>query len=205
MVRVKICGIRRFEDVEYVNSYRPDYIGFIFAKSKRQIDADLARDLSERLDDGIETVGVFVNEDIYSLIETAEKASLDVIQLHGDEDEDYIASIPDGYRIWKAVRVRDGKDMDRAVLYGKLEKVEMVLLDAYSEEEYGGLGEVFDWSLIESSGLGDYMLAGGLNPENVQDAILKARPYGLDVSSGVESDGYKDIKKISEFIEKARN
>lgn len=205
MVLVKICGLRRFEDVEFANRLKPDYIGYIFASSKREIDGEFAKKLSEQLDCSIEKVGVFVNRDLDELLEIAEQAELDIIQLHGEEDEVYISKIPEKYRVWKAIRVRDKSDIALAKHYDSLTRVEGVLLDAYHESEYGGSGESFDWELIRGGNFKKLVLAGGLSSENIRDAISKANPDTVDVSSGVESDGYKDFEKMKKFIEKARN
>jgi phosphoribosylanthranilate isomerase len=205
MTSVKICGLRRAEDVDYVNEAKPDYIGFIFAKSKREIDGITARELSSRLIPEIKKVGVFVNRDIEELLEIARLAKLDIVQLHGEESEDYIEKIPEKYRVWKAIRVRDSDDIELAEYYSRLEKVEGVLLDAYHESEYGGSGESFDWNLIKEGNFKKLILAGGLDSDNVKDAISKADPDTVDVSSGVETEGYKDFEKIKKFIERVRN
>lgn len=205
MVAVKVCGLRRLEDVEYVNSCKPEYVGFIFAKSRREIDGEKARELSDALDDSIEKVGVFVNRELDELVEIAEQAELDVVQLHGEEDEEYISRIPTKYRVWKAIRVRDKSDIELGKRYDSLERVDGILLDAYHETEYGGSGQSFDWELVRNGDFKKLILAGGLDPENVSDAVEKSNPDVVDVSSGVETDGYKDFEKIKKFIEKARN
>jgi phosphoribosylanthranilate isomerase len=205
MTAVKICGIRRREDIEYINKIKPEYIGYIFAKSKRQIDGETAKMLNENLDKGILKVGVFVNSELDKLLETAEKASLDIIQLHGEEDFDYIERIPEKYEIWKAIRVKNKDDIDTAHKYNSLKKIDGILLDAYSEKAYGGMGETFDWNLIKEASFKKLILAGGLNSENITDAILKSNPDVVDVSSGVETDGFKDFEKIRKLMEKVRN
>lgn len=205
MTSVKICGLRRIEDVDYVNRTEPDYIGFIFAKSKREIDGETAHMLSSKLNPEIKKVGVFVNRDIDELLEIARLAKLDIVQLHGDENADYIERIPKEYGVWKAIRVRDSDDIETAEYYSSLERVEGVLLDAYHETEYGGSGESFDWNLIKEGRFKKLILAGGLNSENIDDAISKASPDAVDVSSGVETEGYKDFEKIKKFIERVRN
>lgn len=198
---IKICGIRRAEDVEFVNRYKPEYIGYVFAKSRRRVTAEQAAELTKRLAEGIKTVGVFVNEEADTVCKTAAAAGLDVIQLHGDEDEEYIRSLRNitSAEIWKAVRVKNGDAV------GYIDGADRILLDKYSEAEYGGGGEAFDWlGGIHIQTDQPIMLAGGLNKENVLTGIRIFMPAGVDVSSGVETDGFKDEKKIREFIEKIR-
>lgn len=197
-MEIKICGIRSFADIEIVNKYKPDYIGFIFAKSKRQITPEFAAELSAGLDKGIRTVGVFVNADKNEVRRAAKIAGLFAVQLHGDEDEDYIRTLNVNCEIWKAVRVRDGSVHD-------FDGTDRILLDKYTETEYGGSGETFDWS--KAAGLEikkPVILAGGLNPDNVRKGIEIFKPWGVDVSSGVETDGVKDAEKIKKFIETVR-
>lgn len=205
MAKVKICGIRRQEDIDGVNRIKPDFIGFIFAKSKRQITPDLAYQLGKNLDKNIKKVGVFVNEPLESLLQTYEEANLDIIQLHGDESFEYVDMIPEGIEIWKAVRVRDEKDILKAEQYAKSDKISAVLLDAYDEREYGGLGVSFDWNLIKRQIFKNLVLAGGLNSDNIVRAVQICSPDIVDVSSGVETDGYKDYNKMNDFVLKVRN
>ncbi len=205
MAKVKICGIRRQEDIDGVNRIKPDFIGFIFAKSKRQITPDLAYQLGKNLDKNIKKVGVFVNEPLESLLQTYEEANLDIIQLHGDESLEYVDMIPEGIEIWKAVRVRDEKDIVKAEQYAKSDKISAVLLDAYDEREYGGLGVSFDWNLIKRQIFKNLVLAGGLNSDNIVRAVQICSPDIVDVSSGVETDGYKDYNKMNDFVLKVRN
>lgn len=199
-MEIKICGIRRFEDVKIINKYRPDYIGFIFAESKRKISFDTARELTECLADGIKTVGVFVNA-TYDEVRTAvDTAKIDVVQLHGDEDEEYIAKLDVDCEIWKAVRIRSGEDIP------DIKGVDRILLDKYSNNEYGGSGERFDWSCVGDTKTDKpIILAGGLNSDNVVEGITKFKPICVDVSSGVEADGFKDEGKIKEFVKRVRN
>ncbi len=191
---IKICGIRREEDIEIVNRYKPEYIGFIFAPTRRYVSPEKAANLRSRLADGIKAVGVFVNEPAEKVLKTAETAGLDVIQLHGDEDEKYIKSLGTDHEIWKAVRLLHGGKIP--VING----ISRVLIDKYDANELGGTGKTFDWSAGVDAGGMPVMLAGGLNAENVPRGIEIFNPVGVDVSSGVETDGYKDEDKIREFI-----
>jgi phosphoribosylanthranilate isomerase len=196
---IKICGIRRFEDIEIINRYKPDYIGFIFAKSKRQISPEFAAELRDKLDKSVKTVGVFVNAPIGEVDDAARIARLDAVQLHGDEDSEYISKLRVDTEIWKAVRVKDGADIPDFV------GADRILLDKYKDSEYGGSGEAFDWSSVgEIKTSKPIILAGGLNCENVKKGIGIFNPYGVDVSSSVETDGFKDADKIGRFIAAVR-
>lgn len=209
MTKIKICGIKRIEDVQYVNKYLPDYIGFVFAQSKRRVTVNQVVILRNELDSRIKTVGVFVNEDIDKLIETVTKCKLNCIQLHGDENGEYIEKLKYSLNlhgakeveIWKAIRVKD----ESSILLLESFKVEAFVLDTFVEGAYGGVGKVFDWNLAKlAKAYGKIIVAGGLSIDNVSDAVESVRPYGVDVSSNVETDGYKDESKIRCFIEKVR-
>lgn len=205
---IKICGIRRKKDILYVNTLRPDYIGFVFAKSRRQVTKQEAIDFKEVLRKDIKTVGIFANEDIRIITDIANKVNLDIIQLHGDEDKEYIMKLRrfmEGKsikrEIWKAIRVKESKSLKKI---DELD-VEGVLLDAYSKEAYGGLGEVFNWKLVSNLKLDKKLiLAGGLKSENIKQARELVKPDIIDVSSGVESKGFKDYKKMKILIERGR-
>lgn len=193
---IKICGIRRFEDIEIINKYKPDYIGFIFAKSKRQITPEFAAELSKKLDNSVKTVGVFVNSPISEVENTAKTAGLSAVQLHGDENEDYIQNLSVDCEIWKAVRLKDGEDIP------DFDGTDKILLDKFKDTEYGGSGEAFDWSKIgKIHTKKPIILAGGLNENNVKKGIKIFSPFGVDVSSGVETNGFKDEDKIRRFME----
>jgi phosphoribosylanthranilate isomerase len=206
MTKVKICGIRRKEDINFVNIYLPDFIGFIFAQSKRRLTCHEAKELSLELDKSIKKVGVFVNEKMDNVINIAEECDLDVVQIHGDETPDYIRSLKEnlmkrspnsGVEIWKAIRVKDRSflnDMDEF-------HADAFVLDTFTDGSYGGSGKTFDWSLVgEITKRKRIVLAGGLNIENVKSAIECVNPYAVDISSGVETEGYKDEIKIRDFI-----
>lgn len=202
MTKIKICGLRRIEDVEYVNEFSPDYIGFIFADSKRYVEPSYAKMLIEKLNPKIKTVGVFVNEDIKKISEISSMLNLDVIQLHGDENNDYILKLRNEKlrEIWKAVSVKSSDDLEKMSEI----KADRILLDTYKKGERGGSGESFNWDILESVNCGDIILAGGLNSGNIRNAIKEVRPYMVDVSSGAESDGFKDREKIKKCIEAVR-
>ena len=199
-MEIKICGIRREEDIEIINKYNPDYIGFIFADSKRRVTPETAAKLTAMLAGDTKTVGVFVNASDDEIRNAVKTAQLDVVQLHGDEDGEYIKNLGVDCEIWKAVRVRDGEDIPDVTGADK------ILLDKYTEKEYGGTGKTFDWSAVGTLKTDKpIILAGGLNRDNVQNGIKIFSPVCVDVSSSVETDGVKDEMKIKEFIDTVRN
>lgn len=200
MVKIKICGIRRIEDIEAVNKYKPDYIGMILAKGyKRTVEPETAEKICRNLDKNIKKVGVFVNTPLEDVRKCIKFIGLDAVQLHGDEDENYIQELNAPCEVWKAIRVRGGMDIP------EIKYADRILLDKYDANTAGGTGETFD-----SSELGKIrtkqpiILAGGLNTENVIERINQFKPKCVDVSSAVETDGFKDENKIREFIEKVR-
>jgi phosphoribosylanthranilate isomerase len=155
--------------------------------------------MSEMLDFGIKKVGVFVNEDINIVNEISHICGLDIIQLHGEETPDYCLKID--RCVWKAFRIKDLSSLDKIPQY----TVDAILLDTYSNDDYGGTGKAFDWKLTtELVEKYKIVLAGGLNLDNVEDAVKTLHPYCVDVSSGVELDGIKNEEKIKEFIQKVR-
>lgn len=202
MVKVKICGLKRSEDIQIVNHLRPDFAGFVFAKSKRQVDEKTAETLRKELSNEIPAVGVFVNEDREKIRYLCEKGIIQIIQLHGDENAEYIAELkkmlPE-IPIIKAVRVRTAKE----ILEAEKQECDYLLLDTYVKDVYGGSGKVFDKKLIPVLKK-PYFLAGGLNAENVNENIEACNPFAVDVSSAVEKDGIKDEIKIKEFLERVR-
>ena len=202
MTKIKICGLSRPIDIDMVNTVLPDFIGFVFAKSRRQVTEVMAKELKERLLPQIQAVGVFVNEELEKIMHLCKDGIIDLIQLHGDEDENYIRELRKGVKnpIIKAVRVRNTKDIEEAA---KL-TCDYLLLDTYKEGLYGGSGEIFDWSVITKIEK-PFFLAGGLHTENILQAISQANPYCIDVSSGVETDGIKDRNKIIDIITKVRS
>jgi phosphoribosylanthranilate isomerase len=199
--KLKICGLQTINDVHAVNAIRPDYIGFVFAKSSRRISEETAAELRSKLVPGIIPVGVFVNEDIEKIIRLCRSQTIDVIQLHGDEDEEYLKQLKDVLPnpVIRAVRVRSMQDIRQA----EEMRCDYLLLDAYKEKEYGGSGVKFDWELIPRMKM-PFFLAGGINSTNVVRAIQEYRPYCIDVSTGVETEGRKDPAKLKELSELIR-
>lgn len=197
MSKIKICGLTRLEDIQMVNKWSPDYIGFVFAKSKRQVTLDQAKALKAGLNPGIQSVGVFVDSPIPIITLMVSENIIDIIQLHGNEDELYIKQLKKSVScpIIKAIRVQDTSD----ILKGEQLPADYLLLDTFVKGEQGGSGKTFDWDLIPRK-IKPYFLAGGLNSENIHSAINCCQPYCVDVSSGVETKGIKDNTKIADFI-----
>lgn len=204
MTKIKICGLKRPEDIEYVNQYLPDYAGFVFAGSKRKVTDEQAEKLSRKLDGRIIAVGVFVNEPAEHIVNLVKKEIIRVIQLHGDEDTEYILKLRENLeasvKIIKAVRVQNREQ----ILEAEKLPCDYLLLDTWQKDAYGGCGKQFDKSLIPEDMSKPYFLAGGLAADNIRENIQICHPYAVDVSSAVETDGKKDEKKIQEFIERVR-
>ena len=195
-LKIKFCGLRRMEDILYANETHPDYIGFVFAPTRRYIAPQEAKKLKEALSQDIQAIGVFVNEAPQKIAEIAEHHIIDMIQLHGQEDLHYIRQLRQftSCPIIKAIRVRNEED----ILATMDLPVDYFLLDKYDEKEPGGTGKSFDWSMIQEMEK-PFFLAGGLNAENVsQGAAL--HPYGLDISSGIETDEKKDLAKMRQIM-----
>lgn len=197
MTKIKLCGIQRYEDIDVVNELLPDYIGFVFAKkSKRFISYDMAKSLKKRLDKRVKAVGVFVNESIENIIYLVRNDIIDLIQLHGDEDIDYISKLKKYVNIpvIKAFKIKSKADIN--TLYK--EGIDFILLDAGA-----GDGKTLDESILKDF-QGDYFLAGGLSPDNISEKINTLHPFGVDVSSGIETDGKKDADKMRKFVKLVR-
>ena len=249
--KVKMCGISKVETISAVVEAKPDYMGLVFAPSKRQVTVDQAKTLVEELhkqygnlysrdevqcsndvvqdgavigavqegtatgdahegiltstenasptlihQEAIKTVGVFVNETLENLVTIATDANLDAVQLHGDEDEAFIKALKEktDVEVWKAVQIRSSTDAEAWID----SSADMLLFDAYHKDERGGTGEVFDWSCLDEFER-PFMLAGGIDSTNVARAIRTVRPYGIDISSGIETEGVKDDDKIKAF------
>lgn len=191
------------EDIEMVNKNLPDYVGFVFAESKRKVTKEKAKELIDRLDGRIKTVGVFVDKKNEDVEKTAKYCGLDILQFHGEETTEYCDQFKGQYEIWKAFSVK-GRDVEERLLEYK-EHTDLCLLDAYNKETRGGSGKVFNWDLIEGiSKKYKIALAGGINSKNILEAVERVDPYIIDLSSGVETDGLKDEKKIKEIIKKIR-
>ena len=202
MVRVKICGITNPEDALMSVEAGADALGFVFFQgSPRYISPEQAAAIIRRLPPFVQTVGLFVNEDLATVNSVADQCGLDVIQLHGEETPEYCESVR--RRVIKAFRVMDISTLESMLLY----QVAGYLLDAWSPAAHGGTGRTFNWEIAaEATKRGHrIVLAGGLTPDNIVKSIRQVRPYGVDVSSGVESaPGRKDASKISRFIELAK-
>ena len=221
MPKVKMCGISKVETIPAIIDSKPDYMGLVFAPSKRQVTVEQAKTLVEELykqnvvgnnseaeqtesvtsldtasSETIKTVGVFVNETVENLLKIAEEVKLDVIQLHGDEDESFIQILKEqsNVEVWKAIQVRSAADAEKWID----SSADMLLFDAYHKDERGGTGEVFDWSSLDEFER-PFMLAGGIDSTNVARATRTVRPYGLDISSGIETNGVKDNEKMKAF------
>ena len=202
-MKIKMCGLRRPDDIIYANECLPNYIGFVFAESRRKVSGREAKKLGEQLDPSIKKVGVFVNEPLRSLISISEEAGLDIIQLHGDEGEEYIKEVKHetGKELWKAVRVRMVKDIQEAQRL----PADKLLLDSFSEESYGDSGKVMDFAVLDQADIRKpYFIAGGLTVENLPEILKKAEPYGIDISSGIETEGVKDREKMLKVIQCVR-
>ncbi|MCL1940600.1 MAG: phosphoribosylanthranilate isomerase [Synergistaceae bacterium] len=192
-MKIKICGLSRECDIDYVNEALPDYAGFVFAESRRKVSADQAYTLKRRLDPAITAVGVFVDQDITFISELLKSGIIDIVQLHGHEDEKFISAVC--APVIKAVRIGEkseiGKKIDCPANY--------LLFDSPS----AGSGKTFDWSLIPRTEK-PFFLAGGINIGNIS-AAMETAPYAIDVSSGVETGGVKDRDKILEIVRSVRN
>ena len=214
-MKIKFCGLRRPEDIEYANQTRPDYIGFVFAKSKRQVSPELAGQLAAGLAEGIKKVGVFVNAPLEEILEAVRQAGLDVVQLHGDEGPEDIRAVRKALEalgaggleaetigkqpeIWKAVRTTD----PAVLLAADGLAVDRLLLDAFTPGMAGGTGVVADWDMIrdvKAQLTKPFFLAGGLNAGNIEEAVRAVGPFGIDLSSGIETEGFKDLGKMEEI------
>lgn len=193
-MKIKICGLKRLEDIDYVNLYKPDYAGFVFAGTKRKISFEFAGELKKRLSRDIKSVGVFVDEDIKNVVSLVNDQIIDMVQLHGNEDDLYIKTLKQyiDIPIIKAIKVKNEKSLQIHL------DVDYYLLDNIN----AGSGECFDWSLIKQLDK-PVFLAGGISLDNI-DQALKQNVYALDISSGVETDGIKDKDKIKEIIRRTR-
>ncbi len=202
MVRVKICGITNLEDALDAVEFGADAVGFVFYKrSPRYIEPHIAGEIIKRLPPFTVAVGVFVNEDPSEIERTINITGIHIVQLHGEEPPERVVC-PE--KTIKSIRVKELTDLEPLKLYSG---VSAFLLDTYSPDKYGGTGEVFNWDIaIHAKEFGRIILAGGLNPENIERAIRYVQPYGVDVSSGVEiKKGKKDRELMRLFIERAKS
>ncbi len=196
MVKIKICGLKRLEDIEIVNKYKPDYIGFVFADSKRKVSHDLAYELKMNLDSDIISVGVFVDAPQDEILKLFDEGVIEMAQLHGIESEEYILNLKEKtdneLKIIKAIEMSEDVDL----LKYNDSNSDYLLLDSGK-----GSGKTFDWRLIRSDLKKEFFLAGGLNSSNICEAINEFNPYAIDLSSSLEIDGFKDESKIKEIME----
>lgn len=197
--KIKICGLTRAQDIQTANALQLDYIGFVFTpKSKRFVAPEQAKQLRRQLAPGIQAVGVFVNAPPEQIAALLADGTIDIAQLHGQEDAAYIARLRSLTRapIWQAFRIENTEDISRA----NASPADLVLLDHGA----GGTGERFAWALLHGMAR-PFVLAGGLTPQNAAEAIAKARPYAVDASSGCETNGVKDPAKMLAFVNAVRN
>lgn len=197
MVKIKICGLRSYDDIRIVNCYKPDYAGFIinFPQSFRSVEIGQVASLTRRLDPSIRSVGVFVNEDIDTVVKLLEECSISMVQFHGQESDATVRYIQSkGFEVIQAFTVHTQEDVEKALL----SSADYILLD-----QGKGSGKSFDWALIPAIER-PFFLAGGLNITNIEKAVHSVHPYALDISSGVETDRKKDEYKIKEILTKGR-
>jgi len=202
VVRIKICGITNLEDALVAVEAGADALGFVFFQgSSRHISPEQATEVIRHLPPFVQTVGLFVNEELATVNVTADRCGLDIVQLHGEESSDYCAGVK--RRVIKAFRVKDASVLDEMAHY----HVAACLLDAWSPTAHGGTGTTFNWEIAARAALSQrIILAGGLVPDNVAEAVARVNPYAVDVSSGVESaPGKKDAGLVSRFIRATRS
>ncbi|WP_407409913.1 phosphoribosylanthranilate isomerase [Methanobrevibacter sp.] len=196
MVKIKICGLRRLEDIRIVNKYKPDYVGFVFADSKRKVSPEIAKELKDNLSSDIIPVGVFVDAPQDEILKLFNDDVIEIAQLHGREDEDYINSLKENtnneLKIIKAIEMSEDEDLSK---YDD-SPADYLLLDSGK-----GSGKTFDWQLIRTDLKKEFFLAGGINSTNVKKAIEEFDPYAIDLSSSLETNDYKDENKIKEIME----
>jgi len=194
--KIKICGIKTLDEIQTINLFPVDYVGFVFAPSKRQISVEQFITLKSSLRRDIKTVGVFVNENISTINEIVKASNLDIVQLHGDETNmDCTKTIAP---VWKSIAIRDTSSLS---IIDNYTSADGILLDTYSPVSKGGTGKTFNWKLVENISLNHFVvLAGGLNEYNVASAIMTTKPHVIDVSSGVEKNNRKDKDLITKFI-----
>ena len=197
MTQIKFCGLSRLQDIEFVNELKPEFIGFVFARqSRRYILPECALKLKAELSQEIKSVGVFVNEKINIIANISSQNIIDLIQLHGSEDDNYVRQLKNltSKAIIKAFVIKSSRD----IIQASQSSADYILLDSGA-----GTGQAFNWDLIKSFRR-DYFLAGGLNPENVRRAIKILNPFAVDTSSGIETNGFKDKIRMSAFVDAVR-
>ena len=204
MVKVKVCGITNLEDACAAIQLGADAIGFVFAKSPRQVTAQQASRIIEKLPPFVSFTGLFVNAERKIVEKTIKTCRIDTLQFHGEESDGYCSYFKRTHKVVKAFKIKDKKSLDLLLDYD----VDGYLLDTYIEGAAGGTGKVFDWNLAKKAKtfVNPIILSGGLNPGNVAQAIKKVRPYAVDVSSGIEKKpGKKDLRLMKEFIKAVRD
>ena len=197
MTKIKLRRLPRMEDIDTVNAIKPDFIGFVFAeRSKRRVSPLKATELKSKLDPDIKAVGVFLNDDLDMVAAMLNLGIVDLVQLHGAEDEDYLQKLRKitDKPIIKAFIIRSPEDVERA----ESSTADYILLDGGKGE-----GKSFDWSLLKDIKR-PYFLAGGLNPDNASEAVKTLKPFAVDVSTGIETDGKKDSEKMTAFAAAVR-
>lgn len=202
--RIKICGITNLEDALLATHLGADALGFVFSKSPRRISPEKAQEIISQLPPFVNTVGVFANEPLERIVETLDSCSIDVVQLHGDENQKYCSELKEfNKKIIKAVRIRDELSLLELLSFD----VDAHLFDSYSKEAYGGTGKTFDWDVIKGKDFSKpIILSGGLAADNVAEAIEFFQPYGVDASSRLEKEpGVKEPKSVTEFIKVVRD
>jgi len=215
-MRIKICGIFREQDIDYVNEARPDYCGFVFAQSKRQVTVAQAASLRQRLAEGITTVGVFVNAPIEDITALYRDGVINIAQLHGDEDTEYISHLKEivDIPLIKAIKISSQKILTQRhqgtkedAKFSKYDQSSVppcLRVNYYLIDSGSGSGETFDWGLLNALNIDKpWFLAGGINLDNIEQAMA-INPFGIDVSSGAETDGVKDRKKILQLVTMVR-
>ena len=196
MVKIKICGLTRLEDIDILNKYKPDYIGFVFADSKRKVSNKIAKKLKDNLNSNIKSVGVFVDAPKDEILDLFKQGIIEIAQLHGTESEDYIIDLKEStnneLKIINAIEMSGDTDL---IKYDS-SNADYLLLDSGK-----GSGKTFDWSLIRKDLKKEFFLAGGLDSDNISEAIEEFDPYAVDLSSSLEVNGFKDKDKIKEIME----
>jgi phosphoribosylanthranilate isomerase len=199
-MKVKICGVKDERTVQAAIRQGVDFLGFMFAESKRRISVEKAKELAHFVPEHVKKVGVFVNPTIEEVLSAISQVGLDLVQLHGDETPEFCRNIP--LPVIKAFPIRREEDIHRTKPY----KVDYFLFDSAGGKYRGGSGMTFNWKLLQQLNISkeQVIVAGGLNPDNVQAAITETNPAIVDVSSGVETDGEKDLEKIKAFMKAAK-
>jgi len=200
MTKVKICGLTRMEDADWANDLRPDYVGFVFAESRRRVSPEKAARIAKGIDRSVKRVGVFVNPTLDEIHEVLDACPLDVLQLHGEERPAFYEKV--GMPVWKAFRMRSPEVLAELDEY----RVDAYVLDGWRPDSYGGTQTRFPWEWAQEYDFKNkrIVLAGGLSAENVSEAIQSVKPWAVDVSSGVETAGIKNTAKIAAFLERVR-